>query len=86
MVVLLKHKKDITVTNIFQKFLDDPGCCLAKFNGHKSNISEHKPDKIWVDKGCKIYNRSRKSWLQDNGIEIYSIKTERNHNFEERNL
>ena len=28
--------------------------------------------KIWVDIGSKIYNRSMKSWLQDNDIEIYS--------------
>ena len=34
-VILLKHKKGITITNAFRKHLD------------KSN---HKPNKIWLDK------------------------------------
>ena len=42
----------------FQKILDE---------------SNHKPNKIWVDKGSKFYNQSMKSWLQDNNIEMYSI-------------
>ena len=29
-----------------------------------------KPNKIWVDKGSKFYNRAKKSWLQDNDIEM----------------
>ena len=45
----LKDKKGNTITNTFQKVLD------------KSN---HKPNKIWVDKGSKFYNRSTKSWLE----------------------
>ena len=56
-VVPLKYKKDITITNSFQKTL---------------NESNHKPNKIWVDKDIKVYNRSMKSWLQDNDIEMYS--------------
>ena len=39
--------KDITITNAFQKILDE-------FN--------LKPNKISVDKGREIYNRSIKSW------------------------
>ena len=35
----------------------------------KSNC---KPNKIYVDKGSKFYNRSMKSSLQDNDIEMYS--------------
>ena len=35
--------------------------------------SSHKPMKIQVDKGSEFYN---KSWLQDNGIQIYSTKNE----------
>ena len=34
----------------------------------------HKPNKIQVDKGNEIYNRSMKSWLQDNDVEIYSTQ------------
>ena len=47
-VVPLKDKKGITITNPFQKILDE---------------SNRKPNKIWVDKGSEFYNRSMKSWL-----------------------
>ena len=38
------------------------------------NIKEphRKPSKIWVDKGSEFYNRSMKSWLEKNAIEMYS--------------
>ena len=61
-VIPLKNKKGITITNTFQQIL------------HKFN---YKPNKIWVDKGSKFYNRSIKSWLQGNKIEIYSIHNKR---------
>ena len=35
-----------------------------------------KPNKIWVDKDSKVYNRSIKFWLQDNNIEMYSTHNE----------
>ena len=41
-VVLLKDEKGITITNTFQKILDE---------------SNRKPKKLWVDKGCEFYNR-----------------------------
>ena len=28
---------------------------------------------LWVDKGSEFYNRSTKSWLQDNNTEMCSI-------------
>ena len=57
-VILLKNKKGITVTNAFQKTLDE---------------SKRKPNKIWVDKGSEFYDRSIKSWLEKkNDIEMYS--------------
>ena len=46
LVIPLKDKKGITITNAFQKFFDE---------------SNRKPDKIWVDKGSRFYNRSMKS-------------------------
>ena len=58
-VIPLKDKKDIAVTNAFQKIVD------------KSN---RKPKKVWVYKVSGFYNRSMKSWLQDNNIEMYSIR------------
>ena len=27
-----------------------------------------------INKGCEYYNRSMKSWLQDNNIEMHSIE------------
>ena len=47
-VIPLKDKKGITITNAFQKIL---------------NESKHKPNKIWVDKSSDYYKRSMKSWL-----------------------
>ena len=31
-----------------------------------------KPNQIWVDKSGEFYNRSLKSWLQDNDVKMYS--------------
>ena len=50
------------ITNAFQEILDE--------NLHINQI------KIWEDKGSEFYNRSMKSWLQDNNIEMYSIHNE----------
>ena len=41
-----------------------------------SNESNPKLNKIWVDTGSKFYNRSMKSWLEKNVIEIYSTHKE----------
>ena len=38
--------------------------------------SNRKPNKIWVDKDSEFYNRSMKSWIQDNDIEMYSTHNE----------
>ena len=48
-VVSLKNKKGATITNAFQKILDEPNC---------------KPKNLWVDKGSEFYNRSMQSWLE----------------------
>ena len=60
-VVPLKNKKDVSIVNAFQKILDD---------------SKRKSNKIWVDKGSEFYNRSMKSWLQDNHIVMYLTHNE----------
>ena len=54
-VVPLKHKKGVSAVNAFHSILK------------KSN---RKPNKIWVDKGSELYNRSMKSWLEKNEIAI----------------
>ena len=38
--------------------------------------SKGKPNEILVDKGSEFYNRSMKSWLEKNAIEIYSTDNE----------
>ena len=43
-------------TNAFQKILDE---------------SNYKTNKIWVNKGSEFYNKSMKSWLDDDDIEMY---------------
>ena len=57
----LKDKKGVSIVAAFQSILK------------KSN---RKPDKIWVDKGSEFYNRSMKSWLEKNNIEMYSTRNE----------
>ena len=52
----LKDKKDTTITNSFQKNLDELIC---------------NPSKTWVGKGTEFYKRSLKSFWQNNGIEVY---------------
>ena len=53
-VVPLKDKKGASIVNAFQSILK------------KSN---RKPNKIWIDKGSELYNKSFKKWLQDNDID-----------------
>ena len=60
-VIPFKDKKGITITNAFQNFLDE---------------SSRKLNKIWVDKSSEFYNRPIISWLQDNNIEMYSVRNE----------
>ena len=60
-VIPFKDKKGITITNSFQKILDE---------------SNRKPKKIWVDKDREFYNRSMKSWLEKNAIGMYSTHNE----------
>ena len=57
----MKDKKGITITKAFQEILYESG---------------RSPNKIWVDNDSEFYNRSIKSWLQDNGMEIYSTHSE----------
>ena len=60
-VIPLKDKKDITITNAFQKILKE---------------SNRKSNKIWVDKGSEFYNSSMKSWSVKNDIKMYSTHNE----------
>ena len=46
---------------LFQKFLDE---------------SNFTPNKIWIDKDSEFYNRSVKSWIEKNDIEMYFTNNE----------
>ena len=61
-IIPLKDKKRITITNAFQKMLDE---------------SNRKPNKIWLDKCREFYNRSMKSFIQNNDIQMYSTCNEK---------
>ena len=56
-VVPLKDKKEISVTNGFNKIIKQSG---------------RKPNKIWVDQGSEFYNHVFKRWLSRNNIIMYS--------------
>ena len=60
-VVPLKGIKGIAIANVFQKNL---------------NESNHKPNKIWVNKDNEFYNISMELWLQCNYIEMYWTNNE----------
>ena len=60
-VFALKYKKQKLISNVFQKILNESKC---------------KPNKIWVDKGSEFCNRSMKSFLRNNDIEMYSTHNE----------
>ena len=60
-VVPLKDKKGVNTVNVFQSILKK---------------SSRKPSKIWVDKGSEFYNRSVKSWLEKNDVEMYPTHNE----------
>ena len=60
-VIPIKDEKGTIINNAFQKFL---------------NESNRKLNKIWVAKGSELYNRSMKSLLQNNDIEMYLMHNE----------
>ena len=60
-VVPLKDKKSVSIVNAFENILK------------KSN---RKPNKIWLEKCGEFYNKSMKSCLEKNNIEMYSTYIE----------
>ena len=56
-VTPLKNKKGVTITNVSQRILD---------------VFGHKPNKIRVDQGGELCNRSMNSWLHNNDFEMFS--------------
>ena len=61
LVVPLKDKKGISITDAFKKIIKQSG---------------RKPNKIWVDQGGEFYNRDFKKRLSDNDIIMYSTYNE----------
>ena len=60
-IIPLKDKKEVTITNGFQNILDQ---------------SYRTPNKIWLNKDGEFYNRSMKSFLQNDNIKMYSTHIE----------
>ena len=60
-VIPLRDEKGIAITYALQKILKE---------------SNRKPNKIWVDKDSEFYNKSMKSWLEKNDIEMCSTNNE----------
>ena len=58
----MKDKKGVTIVNTFQSILNDSGS---------------KPNKIRFDQSSEFYNKSFKTWLDDNDIKMYSIHNQR---------
>ena len=56
-VISWKCKKCIAITNTFQNIL---------------NESNRKPNKIWLDKYSEFYNRSMKSFLNNNDTQMHN--------------
>ena len=56
-VVPLKDKKDVSIVHAFQSIF--------------KNSNRRKRNKIWADKGSEFYNRSMKSLLENNDINMY---------------
>ena len=59
---LLKMKKVLQLLMLFKK--------------KNMNEPNSQPNKIWVHKKSEFSNRSMKSWLQDNDIEMYSANND----------
>ena len=53
---------------------DKKGTTITNSFSKTLDKSGRKPNKIWVDKCNEFY--LMKSWLQDNNIEMYSIRNE----------
>ena len=68
-IVLLKGRKGILIINGFQKVLDESNRRIARSKTSKTN-------KLSVDKSSEFYNKSMKSWFQENVIEMYSTHNE----------
>ena len=58
----------------FTPIKDKKGISIV--NAFKKIISKRKPNKIWVDQGSEVYNKSFKDFLKINNMEMYSAYNE----------
>ena len=68
MVIPIKDKKGTSIVNSFKKIIS--GKSEAESKGRR------KPNKIWVDQGSELYNKSFKDFLKINNIKMYSTYNE----------
>ena len=59
MVIPLKYKKGITISNAFQNTLNESKC---------------KPNKVWADQGSEFYNGSMKNKMTSVSKNVYIHK------------
>ena len=72
----------LCVIDIYSKYawvipLNDEVTTITNASQNILSESNRKPNKIWVAKGTDFNNRSMKSFLQNNDIEIYLTHNER---------
>ena len=67
-IIPIKDKKRNSIVNAFKKIIS--GKSEAESKGRR------KPNKIWVDQGSELYNKSFKEFLKINNIEMYSTYNE----------
>ena len=67
-IVPIKDKKVTSIVNAFKKLISE----------------KSKPNKIWVDQGSELYNKSFKDFLKINNIEMYSTYNEEKYVVAER--
>ena len=67
-VIPVKDKKGNSIVNAFKKIIS--GKSEAESKGRR------KPNKIWVDQGSELYNKSFKDFLKINNIEMCSTYNE----------
>ena len=77
--LISKYNKRIRIIDIHSKYAwlvplkDKKAIAITNTFQDESN---HKPNKLWVDKDIEFCNRSMEPLLQGNGIEMYSTHNE----------
>ena len=72
----------LTIIDLFSRYAwviplkEKTGAVVRDAFAQVVKISNRKPGKLWVDEGKEFYNRTLKTWLNDNDIDMYSTHNE----------